>query len=260
MSKTGIDRIRDFHKTIKEREISRFVSPGDHVVELGCGVGGDYFKHVRAGAGRVSSFDLSSSNIKEAKRRAQNAGMHDEPTRLLVEQSQWAVCDATKEDDLKSAARLVGREEADVLSCQFVLQYLCEAEEVLQRFFDWAATILKRGGLIIATAPDGEAIRRLTSGGGIFKSSTLLIEKEASSFNISDFGHPVKFSLIESRLAQDVKEFLLPKHKFVSVAKERGFRLVELKPFSEHYSKSRKLTREEEEASFLNFSVVFQRV
>lgn len=275
MSNSGdaIKQLRTFHAGIKESLISRHVLRGNKVVDLGSGVGGDMFKFVRAGASSVVAIDLSESNLQEAQRRCTERGKTEPDVERLRKASSWHVCDATKSDQLLKLARVIGQETVDVVNCHFLLQYICGSRDQFTKLFEWAAFILKRGGVLVATAPNGATIRTMTINGP-FRSDVMSISriprlassedvKGKDSSDDGEFGHQIKFHMFDSRLAQNLDEFMLPVDAMCNIAKQCGFRLVELRNFADIYASldsKRRMSRSEEECSSVNFSAVFQKI
>lgn len=276
-SSDAIKQLRAFHAGIKESLISRHVLRGNKVVDLGSGVGGDMFKFVRAGASSVVAIDLSESNLQEAQRRCTERGKTDPDVERLRKTSSWHMCDATKSDQLLKLARVIGQETVDVINCHFLLQYICGSQEQFIKLFEWAAFILKRGGVLVATAPNGATIRRMTINGP-FRSDVMSISRVSSAMrdndekaedpsNDGEFGHQIKFHMFDSRLAQNLDEFMLPVDAMCDIAKQCGFRLIELRNFSDIYASAsvaspqgKRMSRSEQECSSVNFSAVFQRI
>ena len=144
--------IRSENNQWKREMISRYVKPGDHVVDLACCRGGDLHKFMHAGAGSYVGVDISPVCVKEAETRAEQmpptSGMS---TRLVV-------CDLALER-IPCMDRSI-----DVVSCQFALHYLANKHAHMMNMLSEIARVLKNNGYFIFTVPDHIQIRSILAG------------------------------------------------------------------------------------------------
>ena len=65
-----MEQIRKFHNQVKSDLIKRTVKTGDHILDVGCGCGGDILKW-KHNAIYVDLCDPDPNSLEEAKRRGQ---------------------------------------------------------------------------------------------------------------------------------------------------------------------------------------------
>jgi len=132
-----MEEIRKTHNTFKRDIIQCVTREGDHILDVGCGCGGDLQKWRHAGA-NISMCDPDENSLEEAKSRAKNLKM-----RVNFYHGDIFACPHRK---------------YDVICFNFSLHYIFCSERV---FIDSIKEIKKRikpGGKLIGIIPDSESI------------------------------------------------------------------------------------------------------
>jgi SAM-dependent methyltransferase len=132
-----MEEIRKNHNDAKRALIQSVTKNGHHILDVGCGFGGDLQKWHKCGA-NINMCDPEPTALEEARARAKNmhmrvnfyeGGIHECPNRKF-----------------------------DIVCFNFSLQYIFASREL---FFDSIREIKKRikpGGLLIGIIPDSEQI------------------------------------------------------------------------------------------------------
>jgi mRNA (guanine-N7-)-methyltransferase len=152
-------KLKELHNEVKLRALCAVLRPGERLLDLCCGRGGDLAKWRRAGAGHVVAVDISASEIEEARRRhAQLQG-----TRGAT--STNAAIDFQRCDDLGVAVRRFGGDRPfAAVSCFFAIQYFAGSERALHTLLETVAANLAPGGYFVGTCPDGVRLLALLGG------------------------------------------------------------------------------------------------
>lgn len=183
----------DFHnKYVKKMLITKTCRPGDTLIDLACGKGGDLFKWIDARLSFVFGVDLSPDNIENridgACSRYLNTKKNTKtmPSALfVVGNSQFNIRTGEKmtgkakqviESVFGTAPKNaslgkgvekhygVGEDGFNVTSCQFALHYFFEDNKILNRFLRNVAECTKVGGYFIGTCYDGTRIFNMLKG------------------------------------------------------------------------------------------------
>ncbi len=132
------DGVRNTHNFIKAVLIHTFVPAHSHVLDLGCGQGGDLLKYKRLKLKSYRGIDVSHTAIESTARRICDINMG---CRVKLE-----CVDFTRHD--WDTHNLV-----DAVSCQFAIQYAFESPERADHVFSKISKILKIGGVFLGTMP-----------------------------------------------------------------------------------------------------------
>jgi mRNA (guanine-N7-)-methyltransferase len=138
----------DANNWVKGDLLSQVLRPGQVVLELGCGRGGDLNKMERAQVRQVVARDLSEQSVREYRRR------HQDAQASCTLDAQAADCFTVPLHDVPVC---------DVASCQMALHYAFTTEAHAETALRNVAEHLRPGGSLAVTAPDADVIlRRLT--------------------------------------------------------------------------------------------------
>lgn len=131
-----MEEIRKFHNQVKRNLIQRCVNPGDHVLDVGCGCGGDIHKWKQLSV-HVDMCDPEYSSIEEAKHRN---GAWDK--------SNFFVGDITD----------CPNKLYNVICYNFSIQYIFKTREFFEKSTREITKRLQPGGLLIGCLPNSDMI------------------------------------------------------------------------------------------------------
>lgn len=133
------DGVRNTHNFIKACLIEQYVPLHAHVLDLGCGQGGDLRKLVRRKLKSYRGLDISHASIEHNWERMSK--IKDFKCRAKLECMNFCTCNWSQEAYY------------DVISCQFALQYAFSSKDVANFVIEQVSKSLKRGGYFIGTIP-----------------------------------------------------------------------------------------------------------
>ena len=144
--------LRQLHNQIKREHISRWVPRRSHVLDCGCGRGGDWHKW-KAVHARVSAIDPDAESLYEAESRA-----------IDMEFGVWFL----GLGDIRQAA-FAG--PYDVVCYNFSLHYIFEDPETFRQSIKALAVAVRPGGLLIGVTPEKARAEAMVDQFGHFKDS-----------------------------------------------------------------------------------------
>lgn len=134
-----MDQLRKMHNKYKAQLIQKYVRRGQHVLDCGCGRGGDWVKWKVVGA-RVTAVDPDAESIKEAIRRA---SIHAVP----------GIC--IQQGDVRDVTG-----QFDAVCYNFSIHYIRPTLDESARAI---ARRTRLGGVLFGIVPDAERIRAFSS-------------------------------------------------------------------------------------------------
>ncbi|KAJ3681671.1 hypothetical protein LUZ60_014244 [Juncus effusus] len=229
-----IIHLKKLNNWIKSVLIQLYTKPGDSVLDLACGKGGDLIKWDKAKIGYYVGIDIAEGSVKDCRTRyngdadqQQRRKKFSFPARLIC-----ADCYDTRLDQY-----LYDDAPFDLCSCQFALHYSWSNEARARRGLANISALLRPGGTFIGTMPDANVIiKRLRQAEGLeFGNSVYYISFDENyaqkKFPSSrPFGIKYKFHLED---AVDCPEWIVPFHVFKQLAEEFDLELVLVKNFHE---------------------------
>jgi len=144
--------LRQLHNQIKREHISRWVPRRSHVLDCGCGRGGDWHKW-KAVHARVSAIDPDLESLNEAENRA-----------IEMEFGVWFL----GLGDIRQAA-FAG--PYDVVCYNFSLHYIFEDPETFNQSIKALAVSVRPGGLLIGVTPEKARAEAMVNQFGYFRDS-----------------------------------------------------------------------------------------
>lgn len=236
-----IIKLRNFNNAIKYMLIDKFTRPGDVVLELACGKGGDLRKYGAAGISQFIGVDISNASITEALKRYHSMKNLDYQVILITGDCFGESLGLAVEPFPEC------RFPCDIVSCQFALHYAFETEDKARRMLLNVTKSLKMGGYFFGTIPDSEFIRykmnkipstveKPSWGNSIYKVTfpNNDYQKNDNEFP-SPFGQMYTFWLEDA--IDNVPEYVIPFESFRSLADEYGMELELQMGFNEFFVK-----------------------
>jgi SAM-dependent methyltransferase len=189
---TRTGALRDFHNLyVKSLLIKSVVKPGDTLIDLAVGKGGDWPKWIDAKLKFVFGVDISRDNIQNRLDGAYARYMNNRKrykvmpaalfvngdSRVNIKKTTGILVDKDKQitkavfgQGPKDAKVLgqgvykqygVAAEGFDVCSVQFAVHYMFETQETLHNFLQNVSEVTKEGGYFIGTSYDGEKLFKM---------------------------------------------------------------------------------------------------
>ena len=241
---------------VKRRQVDQYAGGANLLVDLGCGRGGDINKWCSSNIGNVVAMDLSSLQLSEARRRADQ----DPSCRKGSTAITWLHA-SMLQPDLLEFLRPKLSELADAVTVQFAIQFAFGSEETASRVLGVASSLLRDGGTLFGVAPDASAILELLDSKGVSTPHAVSDATDAGGSHTrevhlkppahpyslllqlpeggrrTDFGTPLLFSLEDTVTAGSVDdectEFLLFRDTLVRLAARHGLRPIEMESLAD---------------------------
>ena len=139
--------LKKYHNAVKRALLGHFVTPGDTLLDLACGRGGDLHKWADVGVARVVGVDISSRALEQA-----HARYHALRPPFAFETHHVTT--------LKMHPWTCPHAPLDIATCMFALHYFFESEASARTFLHTVASNLKKGGYFLCVLPDASCINR----------------------------------------------------------------------------------------------------
>lgn len=199
-----MDELRRLHNDCKRQLIMKWVPPKSHVLDCGCGRGGDWWKW-KAIKARVSAIDPDIESLKEAEDRALDMGF-----------GVWFL----GRGDIRQAA-FAG--PFDVVCYNFSLQYIVDTWEDSIKGIECS---LEPGGLLIGITPEKARAEAMADEWGHFE------DRLGNVFDLYQSGRRMMVHLADGPFYQDgpKDEPVLDATILIEKLKEHGFEKVIWEP------------------------------
>lgn len=135
--------LKQFHNTVKRALLTAFTKPGETLLDIACGRGGDVRKWTDLRLSKVVGLDIAAEAIQEARRRAHGLNNIEFMHVTTLAQHPW-----------QSATTF------DAVSCMFALHYFWASEASAHTLFQTIAANVKEGGYVMCVLPSGVHINR----------------------------------------------------------------------------------------------------
>ncbi|KAL6218684.1 hypothetical protein ACLB2K_011894 [Fragaria x ananassa] len=222
-----IIHLRKLNNWIKSVLINLCARPGDAVLDLACGKGGDLIKWDKAGIRYYLGIDIAQGSIEDCRARY-NAKQFTFPARLICGDCyEVGVLNKTLADEAPF----------DICSCQFALHYSWSTEARARRALANVSASLRPGGTFIGTMPDANVIiKKLRQAQGLFFGNSVYSVRFDEEFSEKKFKSSSPFGIkymfhLEGVI--DCPEWIVPFHVFISLSEEYDLELVFVKNFHE---------------------------
>lgn len=236
---TGNDKgrsnlMRKFHNKVKSDLYNQFIKKGDNVLELASGRGGDLHKLIKIGPKRVVMTDIAKNGLEEAERRYEEMKIKD---KNVVGNTKVDFIEANATTDITKL--LPARVKYQIVSIMFAFHYFIKSFETTFANIDHA---LKKGGYLLLTTFDKDLITEMNT--PVFK--VKLKNKNKVSVYAESIG--------------ERNEYLVDYNWLIKEMESRKYKLVYNQTFKELSEKfNNKMTSDEQQFSFMNRAVVFQK-
>jgi SAM-dependent methyltransferase len=147
-----METIRKYHNSVKRALIESSTKPGDRVLDVGCGFGGDLGKWERVGVTQLDACDPSEESLLEATNRA--------PTFKKLKPHFF-------HGDIFSCPK----KQYDVVCYNFSLHYIFGSRELFFKSIKGIRSRMKDGSVLIGCVPDSESILMSTPFEDFFKNT-----------------------------------------------------------------------------------------
>ena len=274
-----IENLRKFHNFIKLDLIVNTckTTNAKNLLDIACGRGGDLQKWInnKNNLQYILAFDSHKESIFSSLKkgdtfdgaiaRFQNIKQSFRGKMPYIVFKNLSILNNNILEKLNS---IDSNKKYDVVSCQFALHYFCENDNILNNVLSVISVKLRKGGLFIGTATDGDLIYKILNNGNVNIPLLSLLKKD---FNNYLFYIQTEKSKVLTRqnyfeLQGVSSEFYLFKEKLKNIALQNNLQLIEYKSFYEWYQIYKKtksfqeLTIYEMVISFLNFSFIFKKL
>lgn len=275
-----IDKLRKFHNFIKSNLIIDTCHKinANSLLDIACGRGGDLQKWLnkKLNLKYILAFDSHKDSIYSslnkggdfdgAIARFQNVKQNFKGRMPFI---NFKFLDILNKDALFKLNQIDSNKIYDVVSCQFAMHYFCKNEETLNNALNIISKKLRKGGLFIGTATDGDIIHNILEHGNVYIPLLTLVKQSVNNYLFYIQTNPDSKRLTRQNYfeIQGVSsEYYLFKEQLRILALKNGLELVEYKSFYDWYKIYKKtpiyneMTIYEMIVSFLNFSFIFKKI
>jgi SAM-dependent methyltransferase len=282
-TQTNIDRSHTrnlvfFHLYIKEKLYEThfyYKNYSENLLELSAGDGSDAANIIKQMPGYVLMIDIIDTSLTKA---AIDFKKFQNKFRKYNTKLDTLALDL-REESVSKIGRVAKRNDVnkfDVVSIQFSFHYMMETKESFKNLFNTLKTYTQPGGFYFMTCFDGATVYKELKKTGkkiitvegdpdtVLYGIERMYDKNTPFDELDMFGTPIKVSI--HTIGRDMIEYMVNFKKLVAYFKKNGFDLIDTKMFSKvapEWEKTnkdkRKLSKPEQEFSFLNRYAVFQR-
>lgn len=226
--------MRKFHNKIKSDLYTQFIKKGDNVLELASGRGGDLRKLAKIGPKRVVMTDIAKNGLQIAENRYEEMKTKNKNT---IGNMKVEFIEANATTDITPL--LPKRVKYQVVSIMFAFHYFIKSFETTIANIDHT---LKKGGYLLLTTFD----------------KSLITEMNTPAFKVKLKGKN-KVSVYAESIGER-NEYLVDYDWLIKEMESRKYKLVYNHTFKELSEKfNKKMTPDEQQFSFMNRAVVFQK-
>ena len=255
----------NFHNLyVKKMLITKTSRPGDTLIDLACGKGGDFSKWIQARLSFVFGVDLSKDNIENNVNGAcarylnlmkttktmpsalfviGNSGLNIRSGESMTEKAKQITESVfgsiPKNPSLGKGVNKhygIGEEGFNVTSCQFALHYFFKDKDVLHQFIRNVVECTKVGGYFIGTCYDGKRIFNMLKGKNKMQEVELyhnksklwgvtkLYSKDIFDDDQSSLGYEIK--VFQETINQKIIEYLVNFDYLIRIMENYGFQVL----------------------------------
>lgn len=295
----GIVNMRKFHNLIKTQLITNNCESikAKSLLDIACGRGGDIHKWIQANLKYIFAFDNHSESIFNEVQKGHSfdgaIGRFKQINKISKTKlpfMKFYNIDILAKDSLEKINKLDSNKIYDIISCQFAFHYFCKDTSSIEHVLSIISKKLKKGGLFIGTATDGDLVHNILSQGNVNIPLLTLLKNQESNENLSSNNNYLFYiteikennkKIDESSIRKNYfeiqgvsSEYYLFKAKLEKLAIKYQLQLVEYKSFYEWYTELKEKIKSNQSGfkelqemtiyefviSFLNFSFVFKKI
>lgn len=257
-----ISNLRIYHNKIKDfmikYAVSNIKSSNVSLLDIAVGRGGDIMKWTNSGIKYVVGIDNHRDSIKEAINRLISLRKNNKNLKLPF--CKFNNLSAIDSNVLQKLNDIDDNKKYDLVSCQFAFHYFTQNDTTYDIVLNLISKKLKKNGLFIGTATDGDLIEGILKNGNYYSELFQLeyVNSSTYTFNISEYNSLKTENYF--KLQGVSNEFFLKKQELINKCKKYSLELIDIKNFSEYYTSDYNLTISEMSISFLNFSFIFKKI
>lgn len=274
---TNIENLRKFHNYIKLQLIlqASHETNAKNLLDIACGRGGDLQKWLRTNIKYILAFDSHKESIYSSLKKGDNFDgaiarfqniKHSYKNKMPF--INFKYLDILDNDVLNKINNIDSNNIYDIVSCQFALHYFTENDIILNSVLSVISSKLRKGGLFIGTATDGDLINNILKYGNVNIPLLTLVKRENNNylFYIQTDSKKVLTRQNYFELQGVSSEFYIFKEKLKNIALKNNLKLIQYKSFYEWYQGYQgyqgynNMSVYEMVISFLNFSFIFKKI
>ncbi len=185
------------------------------LLDLASGRGNDLNRWNQLHIPRVLGIEVDEEQYKESVLRLKET---KEKKRIVTQVTYIHGSALDKTLVKKSLKNTYGTEYADIITCNFAMNYFFKNEETIDNFFECVSSCMTPGSLFVGTAADGDIIEELLNVCGKVDTNLYFLGK-------SEYSNGYEISIRTpyfNELSKAFTEFLIHKDELVVIAKKYG--------------------------------------
>ena len=272
--RSSIYNLRIFHNWVKRQLIGEsavylkenYDMQNQSLLDLAAGRGGDMHKWYDSGIYRVSGIDIDKKSIETAKERYSKFSRRKQP----APNYKFFVYDLSNPRNIPHITHDLRGQRYDIVSCQFAIHYFFASEMALDTLLRIVRSHIKRNGMFIGTTMSGTKVNEMFVDGNVIRKKLFYLENKVEIMDTyTPYGNKYIVSLGEQDQSEThyfvdkpSEEYMVDMTELKAKCARYGLMYIGETEFKQWYSlfvKERRdrMSPEEKEFSFLNFSFVF---
>jgi len=227
------------------------------LLDLCVGKGGDISKWYDNGIMEVIGFDIDENSIRESKTRFNQIVNELKKKNKPIPKYEFYVMDLSQKNNFEYISNILINKKFNIISCQFAIHYFFKNNDTLLALMNIVGKYISNNGFFIGTTMNGSKLKNL------FTKNKIIENKIFKISYISKNTYDVSLGKITDKdhyFVNNVSiEYLVDIEILKKVSKSFNIMFLGITEFNEWYKKynKNKLSNDEKEFSFLNFSFVF---
>lgn len=167
--------MRDYHNWVKKYIMASNIKEGMRVLDIGCGRGGDIHKFINLNVKEYVGIDKDYPNLFTIDKNAQSRYNVEKMKNKKIPEMYFIHADASVPLNIDAQTGILGElkennkelikrffnddsEKFDIISCQFMIHYMCINDITWNNFCDTICKFLKKNGKLLITCFDGDLV------------------------------------------------------------------------------------------------------